>query len=1490
MLESAMTELSLGTEYEYLIDALRLNRPWSAGFYDVADDTLAPVAQALVGDASNVGESPCEALDKLADTLPDQVALSCGDSQLSYAGLRDRVNEAASALLGGIVPVSLPRGIDLVVAYLAAWRAGAAFLPVDPAAPDAWREQTIAASQGRRADGLAYVIRTSGTTGEPKLVEIERAGVDNLVSAIPSLIPGLGPTARVAQFSSPYFDGVVFELLMGLMTGATVEVSDGRLDLGSFLRDRRITHAALPAAAVAQLEPRDFPDLQVLLSVGDVCSPAVAARWAPRLCFFNGYGPTEATVCTTLHQAEPGEYSVVPIGRPIPGVRVLLLDDDLRAVPDGERGEICIGGAGVARGYLGQPEETARSFITTPQGRLYRTGDLGRMLPDGSIEFLGRRDTQVKIRGFRVELAEVERALTALPTVSEAKASAQDDGLVAHVRTDADGGAVRAALAALVPAHLVPDTIVVVGDWPLTDNGKIDRPALADTVLADTGRRAPRTRTERLIAEISAELLGLPEVGLDDVFFDLGGHSLLSSQLVIRLRADLGRDLPLSEVMRGGTVAELAEVLDGPIGGMGDVPAPAPPEAQLVPGSLQRSIVAAHLMELDSVAYNAQGAVRMVGPLDPAGVAAALSSYVRRFAILRTRYPYRSGELCYEIDPPRDVDLPFIDLSGLAPGEQARQFGEVVRRHARHRFELAEGRLIRWTLVRLSPEEHVLVHHEHHVVHDGWSFNVYLNELIGGYADYLRFGEVRRPAPDIQYHDYALWEQSRLASAHGERQRAYWRQELAGASMRLPLPTRARPARRRFEGGDPRFDIGPELAGKIDRFARSHGSTLFMTMMAAFMVLMHRYSGSQDILVGSGFSNRRWPGVDRMVGVFINTVLIRGRLEGSPTFAEVLPRVQRACLAAQDNQDLPFDEVLHELPLDRTGHTHPVMQAMFTMHDVPHMRLESVPVDITAIEGLANGSAKFELNVIPVARYVTEGHISCHAGNIISVPRSDGPVTASPRRTLAGVTVSFEYDRALFDPELIAGMFDAFVTVLDGAVSRPDVPIGELRLMSAGAEQAMVALGAGAAPVAGTVTARVGEWMAREGDRVAIDGGDAALTYSELGARAGAVAALLAQAGVQRGNVVAIALPKRRSSQFVVEMLACLWLGAPFVVLDYEGSAYERCGASIVLVEGQDRDKVPEQYPVACLDDVTLEHVTPSGVPPVTAAASDVVFLHQQADLRVTHAEVLALPVPGDAVVASSAPFDVPVILATLAAGATLRLDGPQATDVFLPALTFTASPQSWLGARRIVLTSGVVAPQVVAEAFDQGVAEVVHTFGLDETGAFRTAHVMTSAADVGDIVPVGRPLPGSSLAVVDVRGRILPFGMIGELAVDGRPVAVSARWSADRELELCQPVVETGPVRADGPASADITAILVRLIEEVLVVDDVTPEDDFFGIGGDSLLALSLMDRIADTFGVTLPLGVFFEDATIASVADVIAKERPARHGIARRRPLAEV
>jgi acyl carrier protein len=258
----------------------------------------------------------------------------------------------------------------------------------------------------------------------------------------------------------------------------------------------------------------------------------------------------------------------------------------------------------------------------------------------------------------------------------------------------------------------------------------------------------------------------------------------------------------------------------------------------------------------------------------------------------------------------------------------------------------------------------------------------------------------------------------------------------------------------------------------------------------------------------------------------------------------------------------------------------------------------------------------------------------------------------------------------------------------------------------------------------------------------------------------------------------------------------------------------------------------------------------------VTAAASDVVFLHQQADLRVTHAEVLALPISGDAVVASSAPFDVPVILATLAARATLRLDGPQATDVFLPALTFTASPQSWLGARRIVLTSGVVAPQVVAEAFDQGVAEVVHTFGLDETGAFRTAHVMTSAAEVGDIVPVGRPLPGSSLAVVDVRGRILPFGMIGELAVDGRPVAVSARWSADRELELCQPVVETGPVRADGPASADITAILVRLIEEVLVVDDVTPEDDFFGIGGDSLLALSLMDRIADTFGVTLPLG----------------------------------
>jgi non-ribosomal peptide synthetase component F/acyl carrier protein len=480
--------------------------------------------------------------------------------------------------------------------------------------------------------------------------------------------------------------------------------------------------------------------------------------------------------------------------------------------------------------------------------------------------------------------------------------------------------------------------------------------------------------------------------------------------------------------------------------------------------------------------------------------------------------------------------------------------------------------------------------------------------------------------------------------------------------------------------------------------------------------------------------------------------------------------------------------------------------------------------------------------------------------------------------------VSFEYDRALFDPEMIAGMFDAFVTVLDAAVSQPDVPVGDLRLMSAGAEQALVALGTGTPPAARTVTAGVVDWIARDGDRVALEGGDAALTYSELGARAGAVAALLAQAGIQRGNVVAIALPKRRSSQFVVAMLACLWLGAPFVVLDYEGSAYDRCGARIVLVEGQDRERVPEQYPYVCLDDVT-----PGGVPPVTAAGGDVVFLHQQADLGVTHAEVLALPISSDAVVASSAPFDVPVVLATLAAGATLRLDGPGATDVFLPALTFTASPESWLGARRVVLTSGVVAPQVARDAFDHGVAEIVHTFGLDETGVFRTAHVMASAADVGDIVPVGRPLPGSSLAVVDAQDRVLPFGMIGELAVGGRHVAVSARWSADRELELCRPVVETGPVRADGPASAEITAILMRLIEEVLVVDDVTPEDDFFGIGGDSLLALSLMDRIADTFGVTLPLGVFFEDATIASVADVIAEERPRRNTITRRR-LAEV
>jgi len=549
--------------------------------------------------------------DVVARHAPDLVAVADASGTVTYGELDRRTDGLAAALRaegvapGHVVALVVDRGREYVEAVLAVWKAGAAFLPLSPSYPEPWSRAlaeragvtaVLAGTAVGRLPGLphldlarldvtavaedlprpapddpAYVMPTSGTTAEPKLVLIEHAGVRNLVDVQRTHFPDLGPGSHVLQFASPAFDGAVFDLVMALGHGARLEVPPREVvagdPLATTLLDQGVTHAVLPAAVVRTLPDQPYPDLRVLVSVGEVCSPSTAARWRDRVTFVNGYGPTETTVCATLHTVT--DSPEVPIGRAVAGTTALVVDEHLRPVADGEVGEIVLGGPHVGRGYLGDPDLTALRFVDNPfgAGRLYRTGDLGRRSPDGVLTFLGRGDDQLKVRGVRVEPSAVEHALTALPPVREAVVSGRgtDEGttrLVAHVVLDdgppVTGTALRVALAGEVPRHLVPDEVHVLPRLPLTDNGKVDRSRLPVPVSDDSAR----TPTEQAVARILEGLLGVDGVGMHEHILDVGGHSLIATQLVARSRKVFGDVVDLKLVLGRGTVAGIAEAID----------------------------------------------------------------------------------------------------------------------------------------------------------------------------------------------------------------------------------------------------------------------------------------------------------------------------------------------------------------------------------------------------------------------------------------------------------------------------------------------------------------------------------------------------------------------------------------------------------------------------------------------------------------------------------------------------------------------------------------------------------------------------------------------------------------------------------------------------------------------------------------------------------------------------------------------------------------
>ncbi|MEV8324225.1 amino acid adenylation domain-containing protein [Kitasatospora sp. NPDC056731] len=1148
-----------------------------------------------------------------------------------------------------VVALAVPRSVESVVATLATLKAGAAFLPLDPEYPAERIAHMLADSapavvltdhrwplaeplDGRTVlpvdDELwafhddhdlpgtahpghaAYIIYTSGSTGRPKGVVVSRGNFANLLAfhraevgaAVERARPGRRLT--VALTASLSFDASL-EGFLWLAAGHELHLigDDVRRDAAALVR-----HAERTGIDVLDLTPT-YADQLIEEGLLTRCPPALLllggeatgqALWttlrdAPDLIAYNLYGPTECTVDALYHRLADSERPL--IGRPLGNLRAYVLDSRLNPVPAGVPGELYLAGAGLARGYLNRPELTAERFVACPfepGERMYRTGDLVRRRPDGDLDYLGRTDQQVKIRGFRIELGEIETALTSQPGVLQAAVLPYEQGpggarLVAYLVGPAasDPAELRAAVAAELPAHMVPAAFVALEALPLNANGKLDRSALPAPDFAEfAGGRAARTAEEEILCGLFAEVLGVERVGADDDFFALGGHSLLATRLLSRVRSVLGVELGVRDVFEAPTVAGLA-ARSGAAAGRPVLSGGAERPERVPLSFAQQRLWLIDRMEGPSALYNVPVALRLDGELDVAALEAALGDVVARHESLRTLVAEADGEPYQRILSPEEARVTVERRDCPADA-----LADAVDEESRRPFDLAAEPPFRATLLRTAEESHVLLLVLHHIVSDGWSMGPLLRDLSTAYA--VRSGgevPVVEPLP-VQYADYALWQRRLLGEESDEngllsRQLDYWRGILTDLPEELALPVdRARGVVASHRGDRVVLPLGVELHRGLVGLSRAHRVTLFMTVQAALAALLTRLGAGTDVPIGTVVAGRSDEALDELVGFFVNTLVLRTDTAGDPSFAELLGRVRESDLGAFGHQDVPFERLVEELNPARSLARHPLFQVMLVLQsneqaelELPGLRVETLPA--------GTGVAKFDLNVIMEEVFGPDGEP-------------------------AGIDCAIDFATDLFDRETVESLAVRFGRLLRAVVERPELSVGRVELLAAEERAGLVGGGFTSLPSRVPLVPEVFEaQVARTPEAVALVCGAQTLTFAELNVRANRLAHRLIAAGVGPESGVALALP--RSVESVVGLLAVLKAGGVYLPLDAEYPA-DRTADTLAdsrpsLVLTDPRWPLPEVLAGLRTLDVTEDGPGPESDPAPRVTAQDAAYV-----------------------------------------------------------------------------------------------------------------------------------------------------------------------------------------------------------------------------------------------------------------------------------------
>ena len=1363
---------------------------------------------------------------------PSAISVEDADGSFDFAEVDRRASVLAATLIdagvvpGDIVGLSMERTRHVLVGILGVIKAGAGYLPIDPEAPPervalimedsqarvlvsqagtfglpdkvlAWDsiDWTRAAEVTSRAtpDGVAYVIYTSGSTGKPKGVVIEHHNVVNFLSTSKDAL-AIDRNDGVLLFSSFTFDASIEQYGLAITAGARLVVprKDVLLDFDAFEQfviDKRVTHLDTVPLFVSGFVPKRPLGLRRMVVGGDICPMPVAQRWLGHQALFNEYGPTETTIASIRHSVTAADFNLprIPVGRPVANTKVYILDWTGSLAPLGVPGEMYIGGAGVARGYLNNEQLTAERFIPNPYvpgDRLYKTGDIARWLPEGTIDFLGRADNQIKIRGFRVELGEIEGALLRHPAVAEAAVivvprdddkrlcgyvvlRGEDPTVGASPRPAAlpDGSAgrstsaIRSFLSRTLPSYMVPDAIVAMAALPVTTSGKIDRKHLPEPSFEDVGEDdTPRTAAEEKLIEIWAEVLKLPrhQIPVERSFFELGGHSLLIMMLISRIQQAFTVRLTAADVFDTPTVRGLAALIE-----QHDreaiVPIPRVAERDHYPlSSVQRRLFAIHQGSPLSVQYNMPTVFAVEGRVTPERLEEVVRALIHRHASLRTSFHLIDGVPASRIHATAPFSLQVIDSDV--------ELDELMQRLMQP-FDLTIAPLWRVWLVRRGNGDELLVIDMHHIIADGYSTSILwreVSEIIRG----VSLAPLR-----ITVGDFAVWQQSPEHQQRLAAQRDFWKAQFAVPPAPLQLPYDFRhPALRSYAGELVIVKLDRDELDALSELSRSQDSTLFATLLAAWFVFLSRIGGEDDVVVGVPVSGRVHPDLQEVVGMFVNTVAWRAQIPEHGTFLDFLAATRKTSLEVLANEEYQLDDLLDELNIRALPGRNPLFDSMFVF-------------------------ATRELEVVDAER------VKLHFKDFLHhTAKLDLAMIATEAED--GLELAFEFATELFERATIERIGRHFATMLRDVLRAPKQPIGEIQVLDDRdrAELAEFNATAHELPEVAASHHLFEAWVRRTPDVPCVVFGDLSWTYAEVDRRANAIAAWLVEHGVTRDDVVAILLDP--CAEMLPAMLGVLKAGAAFLPVDSEYPAGRK---SYLLEDSHARALLTREELVGELvfDGPRLDLAKlgeRAEAPKVTIRPTDAAYViytsgstgkpkgvviehHNLVNFALWYADYYALK-PGESVSKYAGfSFDASIseIFPAMFAGGTLvvvpaamRLqidelsayfDDKQVHAAFLPTqfgeqFLRAAAPRSL----RIVTLAGEK-----MRAYRSVPWQIVNGYGPTEYTVCTSAFIVDRAYDN---IPIGKPVWNTEVLVLDRRGRVTPIGVAGELCVSGKSIA----------------------------------------------------------------------------------------------------------------------